>query len=373
MVVGINVTQDDVETLFVEVQLTGLTAGTRYDVMRLQLRYLGDDDTGNPIYERELPDRRALWSSVAHRVGWVAPAATATFRDYECPMRPTVWFVVATAQVGPAEWDWAGGDYPVSRGVLGAQVVHFDRELEQAMEAGPHEKGHVLVRSTSELGLYVTSCVVDIPEMKYTARGTELAVLGRQYPVYIADTREARRGSLTLLTRDLGQYDDLRRIVFPADGRIRPVIFNSGSDATMLLDDLRVVPLDVSIEQVTQTTADFRYIHIDFVEVDPTTPLVHRTGDNDDLVNKPVANFTISDTTPARNQWVTLADTSTGQFDSWEWTIGHSNNQVGKFYTKGPHKVRWTRRGRFTIKLRVYGSITGTGGAHTRSKTVTVH
>ena len=40
MAVGINVVQDDLETLFVQVQLSGMTAGTRYDVHRLQVRFL---------------------------------------------------------------------------------------------------------------------------------------------------------------------------------------------------------------------------------------------------------------------------------------------------------------------------------------------
>jgi hypothetical protein len=91
-----------------------------------------------------------------------------------------------------------------------------------------------------------------------------------------------------------------------------------------------------------------------------------------------VANFTFSDTTPARRQWVTLTDTSTGQYDSWDWTIGNAgNNPVGKFYTKGPHKVFWPAKGTVEVKLRVYGAQIDanghTAGAHTRIKRITVH
>jgi hypothetical protein len=367
--VAITVVQDDVETLFVQVQLTGLTAGTRYDVHRLQQRYLGDDDTGTPVYERELPDRLALWSSVAHRVGWQATASGHTFRDYECPMRPTRYFVVLTSAGGPTEWDFGDGTYPVSRGVLSSEVVHFNRDLEEAgLDLEPQE-GRVLVRSTDELGLYVAPCLVEMEGPVYTARGTEHAVMGTQFPVYVSDTREARRGTLTLLTRDLGQYNDLRRIAYPASGIMRPIVLQGGGDAAILLDDMRCLPLDVESEQATPSDADARYVHIDYLEIDPSVPLVARSGDNDSLVTPPVAQFTISDTTPNVGQWVTLTDTSTGSLNSWEWTVEDArDNRVGKWYTQGPHKVRWRSRGRKTIKLRVYG----TAGAHTRTKTVRV-
>ncbi len=373
MVIGIDVIKDDLETLFVEVSLTGLAPGERYDVHRLQLRYLGKDDAGVRQYQRELPDRRPLWSSVAHRVGWEATATSHRFRDFECPTRPTVFYVCRSSAVSPFEWNFAQGPYPVSRGVLDTEVVHFNQDLIDANIGLEPEEGHILVRSTDELALYAECCVVEMDGPTYTARGSELSVLGSQYPVYVADTREARRGSLTLLTRQLGQYNDLRRIVFPSSGAIRPVVFNSGGDSTMLLDDMRVIPLDVEIEQVTQKDPNYRYVHIDYVEVDASAPLVKRTGDNDALAAKPVANFSISDTTPARNQWVTLADTSSGLGDTWDWTIerGHeSDNKVGKFYTAGPHKVRWAIPGKKTVKLRFGGS---GQGFHTRSKVITVH
>lgn len=366
MAVGITVTKDAVETLAVEIGLTGLTVGTRYDVHRLQLRYLGDDDFGDPMYERELPDRKSLWSAVAHRVGWAAPATTATFRDYECPLRPTAYFVVPTASVGPYGYDWSDGDYPLDRGVLSSTVVHWSHDLFQA--GGKLQTGAVFVRSTAELSLFVDACVYDF-NVHYPARGTEHAVMGRQYPMYVADTREARRGTLTLRTDTLGQYDDLRRIVFPATGRIHPVIFNSGPDATLLLDDLWLIPLDVEVQQATHSSADVRFILIDYVEVDPTAPLLQRTGDNDTLTQKPVANFTISNANPKSGDWITLTDTSTGQFTGWDWTIDRgSNNKVAKFYTQGPHPVRFTQRGKKTVKLRVYGP----QGAHTRTRTVNV-
>jgi hypothetical protein len=377
MAIGLTVVKETLETLFVQLNLSGLTPGTKYDLMRLQLRYLGEDDLGVPVYQRELPDRKALWSAVAHRVGWTAPAATATVRDYESPRRATQWFLVPSSAIGPYEYTTWATPYPVSRGVLAPTIVHFNYELQQAGEGVPM-KGGVTVRSTADLSKYVTACVVDLDELKYTARGTELAVMGSQYPIFVADTREARRGSIVLKVDDLGDYNDLRSIVFPSTGAIRPVIFNAGSEPTMLLDDMRVIPLDVTIEQATHSDPSLRYVRIDFVETDPSAPLTKRIGDNDDLINAPVANFTISDTTPASGEWITLTDTSTGQYDSWDWTISSaSSNRVSKFYTKGPHKVRWTGRGKKVIKLRVYGAVVDangkTAGAHTRTKTITVH
>jgi hypothetical protein len=370
MVVAIDVEKDDLETLQVKLHLTGLTVSTRYDLFRLQVRYLGKDDADARRYEHELPDRRALWSTVAHRVGWEAPATSADFRDYECPRRPTKYFICESDVGGPQEWDFSDGPYPyATRGILDSEVVHFNQDLADAMGEEPDE-GTVLVRSTDELALYAIACVVEIDGPVYTARGTEHAVMGSQYPVYISDSREARRGTLSLMTRNLGQYNDLRRIVFPASGRIRPVLFQSGGDSTLLLDDMRVIPLDVEVEQATQHNADLRYVHIDYVEVDPSTPLVARSGDNDDLVSAPEADFSISDATPAVDQWVTLTDTSTGAGDSWEWTVDNSqDNQVGKFYTEGPHVTRFSNRGTKTVKLRFGGS---GAGFHTRTKTIEV-
>lgn len=374
MVVAIDVVKDDLDTLFVEVALTGLTPGTKYDVFRLTLRYLGDNDTGAPVYEREIPDRAALWRAVGHRVGWTAPAAAATFRDYEVSLRPTVYYVCASSAEGPHEYEDWGTPYPVARGVLDDEVIHFNRDLDLAVD-GPEvsDEGHVIIRSTEELNKYLSLCLVDMDGPKYTARGTEHAVLGSQYPVYVADTREARRGSLTVMVRDLGAYNDLRSIVFPPTGRIRPVIFNSGGDNTLLLDDMVVIPLDVAVEQVTAQSLASRYVHVDYVEIDARAALTQRSGDNDTMVNAPVANFTISDTTPAVHQWVTLTDTSTGLYDEWDWTIERgyeTDNRVGKFYGPGPHVIRWGNRGKKTIKLRVGGS---GAGHHTRYKTATVH
>jgi hypothetical protein len=375
MAVSINVLKEDLETLSVRITLSGLTVGERYDVMRLQLRYLGKDDTGQRIYNRELPDRRGVWSSVAHRVGWEASAATHTFRDFECPKRPTQYYVVKSTSIGPHEWDFGDGTYPVSKGVLDDEVVHFNQDLADLDLASDQQldKGHILVRSIAELSHYAESCLVEMTGPTYTARVNEFAVMHSQYPVVVSDSREARRGQMTLLARDLGQYNDLRRVVFPESGRITPFVMNSGGDATLLLDDMRCIPLDVEVEQVTQANADLRYIHIDYVEIDPTAPLIRRIGDNDALTNPPEANFTISDTTPGRHQWVTLTDTSTGQGDTWEWTVGHatfSSNWIGKFYTPGPHRVFWPHRGRKYIKLRFGGS---GEGFHTRVKTVQVH
>src|SRR4051812_1412511 len=204
MAIGINITKDALETLFVQVQLTGLTVGERYDVMRLQLRYLGKDDVGTRIYNRELPDRRALWSSVAHRVGWEATASTHTFRDFEAPTRPIKYFVVLSSSVGPHEWDFGAGAYPTSRGVLDNQVIHFNQDKADLNLGEDPDEGHILIRSVSELAHYSECCLVEMDGPTYTARANEQAVLGSQYPVIIADTREARRGSITLMTHNLG-------------------------------------------------------------------------------------------------------------------------------------------------------------------------
>lgn len=371
--VAIDVVKEDVETLMVRIALTGLVSGQRYDVMRLQLRYLGKDDTGTRLYEREIPDRRALWSSVAHRVGWEFAGPTATFRDFECPKRPVKYFVVPSTSVGPHEWDFADGTYPVSRGVLDNEVVHFNQDIRDlALDTEPDE-GHILVRSVHELAHFAEACLMEMEGPTYTARVNEFAVMGNQYPVIISDSREARRGSVTLMTRNLGQYNALRRVVFPESGRIRPFVLNSGGDAALLLDDMRCIPLDVEIEQSTPANADMRYVKINYVEIDHSAPLIARIGDNDALTDPPNATFTISDTTPAVGQWVTLTDTSTGQGDTWEWTIERgqeTDNKVGKWYTPGPHKVRWGRRGKKTVKLRFGGS---GEGFNTRTRVVDVH
>jgi hypothetical protein len=269
MVIGISLIREDLETLFVRIRLTGLaTDGRRYDVMRLQMRSLGKDDTGQRVYEREIPDRRALWSSVAHRVGWQPPQSDVTFRDFECPKRPTKYFVVESAATGPNEWDFGDGPYPVGRGVLDDEVVHFNGELADLNLGKDPSEGHILVRSVAELAHYADCCLVDMDGPSYSARVNEIAVMGNQYPVVISDAREARRGTMSLLTRDLGQYNALRRVVFPESGRITPFVMNSGGDAALLLDDMRCIPLDVSIEQATAGNANLRYVHISYVEID---------------------------------------------------------------------------------------------------------
>ena len=373
MAIGITITSHDLETLSVDLSVTGLSVGIRYDVYRLQLRFLGYNDLGKRIYERELPDRLVLWSSVAHRVGWKATSTSHTFRDYETPVRPTVWFIVPSESIGPVEYaDWST-PYPIERGAITpyAQAVHFAQDEEEANLGGGFLNGTVVVRSTDILAQYAVCCVVDI-DVKYVARGTEMAVIGKQFPIWISDTREARRGTLTLLTSDIGQYDALRTILFPSSGLVRPVQLNSGGSNTLLLDDMRLLPLDVSVEQATHANSQKRYIHVDFIETDPSVPLIRRIGDNDTLVSAPTSKFAISDTTPARRQWVTLSDAGTGQYDTWDWSIGdaaHSSNKVGHFYTRGPHKVYWALRGKKNVKLKV----SGPAGASTRTLQVTVH
>jgi hypothetical protein len=222
-----------------------------------------------------------------------------------------------------------------------------------------------------ELAHFADCCLVEMDGPTYTARVNEIPVMGNEYPVIISDTREARRGSMTLLTRNLGQYNALRRIVFPASGRIRPVVVQAGGDPALLLDDMRIIPLDVEVEQVTEVNADYRYVTIDYVEADPTTPLVQRSGDLDTLASAPQAQFTISDTTPAVGQWITLTNTSTGTGDDWEWVVDNAqDNRVGRFYTVGPHQVRFNGPGRKSVKLR-FGS--ATAGYSIRTKYFDVH
>jgi hypothetical protein len=371
MAIGINVTKTDLEHLAVTIRLTGLSTSTHYDLMRMQMRYLGDDGD-DPVYERIIPDRRKNWSAVAHRVGWEPANPNPFIHDYECPRRPVKYFLVESDKVGPYEFDFDNGNYPLSRGVIDDEVVHFNRDLRIALNKGkPIDTGDIVVRSTHELGKYATACVVSMDPLVYKARGNEFAVMGSQYPVFVADTREASRGSITVLARDLDDYESLHQIVFPPNGRIRPIILNAGGDPAMLLHDIRVLPMDISIEQATPTNADLRFVKIDYIEIDPTAPLVRRSGDNDDFVNKPNADIRISDHSPRRGQRVTLTDISTGQYDTWEWTIGRgTGNKVGRFYGPGPYHVHWDSGGVKTIKLRVYGS---GAGADVVTKRITVH
>jgi len=373
MAVAITVTKETVETMRVDIQLTGLSVGTKYDLMRLSYKHASYDDLGNPTYQRALPDRKAYWSAVAHRVGWTAPAATTNVIDYEAPMHAVRYFIVPTSSIGPFEYtNWAV-PYPLSRGALSAAYVHFSNDL------ASQPPGHILIRSTHDLQKFVNVCVVDLDEVKYTARGTELAVMGNQYPVYIADTREARRGSVVVKVNNIGEYNDLREIVFPSTGTIWPIILNDAANPSLLLDDMKVIPLDVSIEQATKADADLRFVRIDYVEIAAAGSIPKRVGDNDNYINHPKANFTISDSTPQVGQWVTVTDTSTGQYDSWDWTISpKGSTTTGKLYTKGPHKFRWGGTGgTHTVKLRVYGAdLDGAGhsaGASIIQKTFPVH
>lgn len=369
MAVDINVLSADLAHLLVRVQLTGLTAGTKYDVFRMAM-HVHKDDAGTRVYERFTPDRREYWSKVAHRIGWTAPGTTAKFKDYEAPLRPFKYFVCPSSAGGPHEWQFNTGKYPLSRGVLDSQVIHFAGQQEDIEIGEPPDIGHVIVRSTWDLALYVEACVVEIPDLRYAARGTEHAVLGNTYPVYIADRRESVRGSITLLARDLGTLRRLRNIVFPTDGMIRPVVIHSGTDPSLLTDDLWVAPLDVSVEQATQSTPDLRYVHVDFLSVEPGA-LIARVGDNDDLVNEPVASFSVSDDTPARGDYVTLTDTSSGQYDEWNWSFGQGSSiKAGEAFGPGPHKVRWSGTGKKSVRLRISGS---GAGADSITKTVTVH
>jgi PKD repeat protein len=142
---------------------------------------------------------------------------------------------------------------------------------------------------------------------------------------------------------------------------------------------MKVIPLDVTVEQATKSDPAIRFVRIDYVEIANPAPITKRAGDNDDAINHPVANFSFSDTTPARDQVITITDTSTGQYDSWDWSVGTSGSQApGKFYGPGPHRFSWSAKGTYEVKLRVYGAETADGspitsGAQTRTKKITVH
>lgn len=362
----------DVESLTVDITISGLTAGTRYDVYRLRQSWDSDDD----VYQQTIPDRRSYWSVVAHRRAWEAPGTTVSFRDYEAPMRPIKYFIVPTASVAPFEHDWSNGDYPLSRGDLSTQVVHLQRDQEAlfATDEAP-VVGNIVFRSTSDLSLWADCLLYDIDLIRYTARGTEFPVVGRQFPIYVADSRQARRGTITLLTKDHVEYDEIREICFPQSGRISPVWIHAANANTSLLDDMVMVPLDIDVEPAGKTEPDRRFITIDFVEIDPAAGLPQRTGDNDDLVSAPKANFTSNDFTPARKQKVTLTDTSTGQFENWKWTIsrkvrGSDRVKDGSYrYGQGPHQVSWGAAITHYVKLRVWGPY----GASTRKRYFKVH
>jgi hypothetical protein len=198
----------------------------------------------------------------------------------------------------------------------------------------------------------------------------------------VADVREARRGSIVFKVDSATEFHDLMEIVFPNTGAIWPVyLMNIGTDVPLMLtSDMKMIPLDVTIEQSGFTNPNIRFVRVDYVEIDSTAPISKRTGDNDDAINPPKANFTISDSTPAVGQWVTLTDTSTGQYDSWDWSVRGTEATVsaqGKYFVKGPHRVRWMKKGSYTVALRVYGAQIDanghTAGASTRTLRVTVH
>ena len=377
MALGMTVTKQSVDLWQVELTLTGLTVGVKYDLMRLRVHY-SRDEFGAPIYSRFLPDRRSYWTAVAHRVGWTATATSHKVRDYEAPGDAYQYFVVPTDSVGPYEYERTLWDtpYPLSRGFLSPTVIHFNHELTYEV------RGRILLRSTKGLAKALSLCVVDMDQTKYSARGTELAVMGNTYPVYVADVREARRGSIVFKVDSATEFHDLMEIVFPNTGAIWPVyLLNIGIDVPLMLtSDAKVIPLDVTIEQSGFSNPDIRFVRVDYVEIDSTAPISKRTGDNDDYINHPAAAFTISDATPAVGQWVTLTDTSTGQYDSWDWSVRGTEATVtaqGKYFTKGPHRVRWMKKGSYTVSLRVYGADIDanghTAGASTRSIRVAVH
>lgn len=363
MALGMTVTKKSAEHVTSIVTLTGLTVGSRYDVCRLELlRNL--DPEGLPVYERQRPDKKVFWSAVQHRTSWKAPSATVTFNDYETPLLPVQYFVVPTDSIGPFEYDFTGTDYPVTRGYLCPTVVDYWWDL---IGTPAIRQGLVRVRSTAKASVWHDACVVEMGDIKYTARGTELAVMGSQYPVFVGDRRDQRRGSIVLKCDSLAELYELQDIVFPTNGVIRPIIFDSASEPALMVSRMVVIPLDVTVEQATATNAELRYLRIDFVEIDPTAPLWKKTAEN--IVTPADAHFTISDTTPKVLQPITLTDTSTGQYNAWKWSfpfaltgrtdpppvipeVGFPLFQPFPSSTKqGPHQIFFKKPGDYAIKL----------------------
>lgn len=347
------------------VTLSGLTIGTRYDVLRRRLRYIGEE-AGAPIYRID-PGRKQRWSTVAHRLGWQATAVSQRFRDFEPPLAPFAYYVVETTLGGPFDWDYDDGPYPMSRGVLDDETVHLSRDLNR-------EHGTSLViRALHDPGRYVELCIVDVPETTYAARGTEFSIVHDQYPVFVTDTRDARRGSVTVLTRRMEDYEDMRDLVFPPNGRIRPVVFDTFDDRFVILDTMTVLPLDITVSPATPNDPGKQYVTVEFIESDPTRPTVKRVGDNDNLTDDPLATFTISDANPRVGDPVTFTDTSTGQIDEWHWAFERGNDKAwDRDFGPGPHVRRWQSAGVKTIKLRVIPPY-GNGKANdVRQRTVTV-
>jgi hypothetical protein len=383
MALGITVTKKSPEHVTTLVHLTGLIPGTRYDVVRLHLKWHLDTN-GVPVYERRLPDLKEYWSAVQHRTSWEAPATTQDFSDYETPLTPVQYFIVKTDLTGPFEWDFKK-TYPVANGVLCPTVVHYYWSLRGTPADTP---GMVRIRSTAQASVWHDACVVAMDDIKYTARGTELAVMGNRYPVYVGDVREQRRGSIVVKCESLTELQHLQNIAFPTNGVIRPIIFNSISEPSVMINDMRVIPLDVTVEQATPTNAALRYVHIDFVEIDPTAPLYKKTAEN--IVSPADANFTISDTTPKVGQKIVVTDTSTGQYNGVHWFFpsaymglvstpenpGANSAPFRESVQYGPHEIFYKKAGNFWIKLWVGdrdGDDNVNTGADSIKRYITVH
>lgn len=383
MAIGMTVTPKDAEHVTTKISLTGLTVGTKYDVVRLHLDY-HLNSAGVPVYERFLPDKREYWSAVQHRVSWTATTTTHNLNDYETPLQPVQYFLVETAQVGPFQHDFKTA-YPTSRGFLSPTVVHYWWSLRGTPADKP---GLVRIRSTATASVWHDACVVEMGDLKYTARGSELAVMGNQYPVFVGDVREQRRGSIVVKCSSLAEVLHLQNIVFPTSGVIRPIIFDSASEPSLIISRMVVVPLDVTIEQATTTDASLRYLHIDFVEIDPTAPLWRKTKEN--IVTPADAMFTIrangvisSPPTVRVKQSVVVTDTSTGQYDGWHWYFpgayegmvytpenpGVPFRKAREPRTQGPHEVYYLSPGKYPIKLWI-GDRTGLDDVNTGADSI---
>ena len=181
------------------------------------------------------------------------------------PPPPPPPSATTNARCGPPATSWSraraagrqsgtspGGKYPTSRGALSTQVVHFARDLADAHLNLEPKEGRILVRSTDELALYIAPCLVEMEGPLYTARGEEHAVMGSQFPVFVSDSREARRGTLVLLTRNLGAVQRPAAHRLPGVGAdpARSCCRGAGT-RRCCCDDLRCLPLDVEVEQTT--------------------------------------------------------------------------------------------------------------------------
>lgn len=81
----------------------------------------------------------------------------------------------------------------------------------------------------------------------------------------------------------------------------------------------------------------------------------------------PVANFSISNSSPCTGQSITITDASTNTPTSWAWNFG-TGASIASATTQGPHSISYSTTGTKTISL----TATNANGSNSTSQTVTV-